>query len=97
MRRTLFAFPVDLLPAVMPSAAARVAAAERARFIRDCGRAGAAADGAAWLERAREDVEAALARSTEALSTAQLRKTRSSHGESNGRFFRSARSTAWAC
>ncbi|MEU2380169.1 winged helix DNA-binding domain-containing protein [Streptomyces misionensis] len=74
MRRTLFAFPRDLLPAVMSSAAARVAAAERARMIRDLERAGAATDGVAWLEKARADVEAALARSPSALSAAQLRK-----------------------
>ncbi|MFI1019366.1 winged helix DNA-binding domain-containing protein [Streptomyces olivaceus] len=74
MRRTLFTFPRDLLPAALSSAAARVATAERARLIRDFERAGAAADAAAWLEQAREDVEAALARSPTALSTAQLRK-----------------------
>ncbi|MEU8709633.1 winged helix DNA-binding domain-containing protein [Streptomyces sp. NPDC048565] len=74
MRRTLFTFPRDLLPAVMSSAAARVAATERTRMIRDLIRAGVAADGAAWLERAREEVEAALTQSPSALSAAQLRK-----------------------
>ena len=35
MRRTLFVFPRELLPAVWPSASARVAATERARITRD--------------------------------------------------------------
>uniref|UniRef100_A0AAU3GRH2 Winged helix DNA-binding domain-containing protein n=1 Tax=Streptomyces sp. NBC_01401 TaxID=2903854 RepID=A0AAU3GRH2_9ACTN len=74
MRRTLFAFPRDLLPAVMSSAAARVASSERTRMVRDLVRTGVAADGEAWLDRARDEVEAALAQSPSALSAAQLRK-----------------------
>src|SRR5690349_11164286 len=46
MRRTLFVFPRDLLPAVWPSASARVAAIEQARMTRDVVKAGMAAD---WL------------------------------------------------
>ncbi|MCT7657997.1 winged helix DNA-binding domain-containing protein [Mycobacterium deserti] len=61
MRRTLFAFPRDLLPAVWSSASARVADIERTRIIRGVERAGLAADGQAWLQRARTDVLAALA------------------------------------
>src|SRR3954447_4999787 len=61
MRRTLFVFPRDLLPAVWPSASARVAASERARIARDAVRAGLAADGNDWLDRARAEVLAALA------------------------------------
>ena len=57
MRRTLFVFPRDLLPAVWPSASARVAATERARMTRDVVRAG---QDAGWLDRARAGVLAAL-------------------------------------
>jgi len=49
MRRTLFVFPRDLLPASWGSASARVAGTERA------------ADGQAWLDRARAEVLAVLA------------------------------------
>ncbi|RLK58951.1 winged helix DNA-binding domain-containing protein [Actinokineospora cianjurensis] len=61
MRRTLFVFPRDLLPAVWPSASARVAGAERARMAKDVVRAGVAEDGDAWLDRARAEVLAVLA------------------------------------
>ena len=50
MRRTVFAFPRDLLPAVWGSAAARVAAQQRARLARDVEKAGIAADGPRWVE-----------------------------------------------
>lgn len=52
MRRTLFAFPRDLLPAAWGSASARVAATEAARLARDLERSGVAADGPAWLRQA---------------------------------------------
>src|SRR5690606_15916067 len=52
MRRTLFAFPRDLLPAALGSAAARVAAEQRRVITRDVERHGVAADGTAWLEAA---------------------------------------------
>lgn len=52
MRRTLFACPRDLLPAVWGSASARVADAEQRRICAAIERAGLADDGAAWLERA---------------------------------------------
>ncbi|MBN9175784.1 MAG: AlkZ family DNA glycosylase [Microbacterium sp.] len=73
MRRTLFAFPQDLISAVLPSAAARVATAERAGTIRDIERAGIAPGGAAWLDAARRDVVTAL-EAHGALSTAELRR-----------------------
>lgn len=44
MRRTLFAFPRELIPAVLPSSAARVATTERTRMARDLVRAGIADD-----------------------------------------------------
>ncbi|SDU95110.1 Winged helix DNA-binding domain-containing protein [Microlunatus sagamiharensis] len=52
MRRTLFAFPVDLLPAVRGSAAARVAAQQHGLLARSVVTAGLATDGDAWVERA---------------------------------------------
>lgn len=52
MRRTLFAFPRDLLPAVWGSAAARVAAQQRRLIAKDVERFGIARDGGRWLDRA---------------------------------------------
>src|SRR6478736_4424342 len=52
MRRTLFTFPRDLLPAAWSSASARVANTERARMAKDVVKAGLGADGDAWLDRA---------------------------------------------
>lgn len=49
MRRTLFVFPRDLLPAVWGSASARVAETERRKIGRDVVAAGLADDGDAWL------------------------------------------------
>jgi len=72
MRRTLFAFPRDLIPAVLPSSAARVATAERKRMARDLVRAGITDDGDAWLSRAASQVVEALDE-TRALSAAQIR------------------------
>jgi hypothetical protein len=60
MRRTLFVFPRDLLPAVWPSASARVAASERARMAKDLVKAGITADGGGWLDAARGEVLAVL-------------------------------------
>jgi len=74
MRRTLFVFPRDLLPAGLASASARVAAAERARIARDAVRAGVAADGDGWLDRARAEVLAVLADAPGGRSTAEIRR-----------------------
>lgn len=49
MRRTVFVFARDLLPAVWGSAAARVAAQQRGQLARDVVKAGIAADGEAWV------------------------------------------------
>jgi hypothetical protein len=49
MRRTVFAFPRDLLPAVRGSAAARVATQIGARLAKEVEAHGIAADGAAWV------------------------------------------------
>lgn len=73
MRRTVFAVPVDLLPAVRGSAAARVARQQADLLARTVVAAGLAADGTAWVEQACEQV---LAQLTEApATTRQLRET----------------------
>ncbi|WP_029136361.1 winged helix DNA-binding domain-containing protein [Nakamurella lactea] len=51
MRRTVFAFPRDLLPAVWGSASARVASTERERLARDVEKSGIARDGRRWVTR----------------------------------------------
>ncbi|MGZ5399303.1 MAG: winged helix DNA-binding domain-containing protein [Nocardioides sp.] len=56
MRRTLFAFPRDLLPAVWGSASARVAETERRKIGKDLVTAGLTGDGDAWLDAARSGV-----------------------------------------
>ena len=71
MRRTLFVFPRDLLPAAWGSASARVAASERTRVARLVSGAGIAADGNAWLDAAREATLARLADGP--ATTAELR------------------------
>jgi hypothetical protein len=50
MRRTVFAFPRDLLPAVWGSAAARVAGQQRRQVAQEVERTGIADDGAAWTD-----------------------------------------------
>jgi hypothetical protein len=60
MRRTVFAFPRDLLPAVWGSAAARVAAQQRAQLARDVVKSGATTDGPAWVEATTSAVLATL-------------------------------------
>ena len=52
MRRTLFAFPRELLPAVWGSASARVAGQQRRLIATDAQRHGIADDGERWLELA---------------------------------------------
>jgi hypothetical protein len=51
MRRTVFAFPADLLPAVWGSAAARVAAQLSARLAKEVESNAIAKDGARWVTR----------------------------------------------
>lgn len=73
MRRTLFVFPRDLLPAAWGSASARVATALRARLIKEVEQGGIAADGGAWLDAACAAVLARLADGSE-ISAQQLRE-----------------------
>jgi hypothetical protein len=61
MRRTLFVFPRDLLPAAWGSVSARVADMLAARMVKEVENAGLADDGAAWLEEARAAVLEVLA------------------------------------
>jgi len=76
MRRTLFVFPRDLLPAVWPSASARVAGIERAQMSKDAVKAGLAADGDDWLDRARAAVLAVLADAPDGRSARAVRQRR---------------------
>ena len=72
MRRTLFAVPRDLLPAVLGVAIARVAPEQRRLIARDAERHGIAEDGQAWLESAGAAVVERLT-GAGPLSAAQLR------------------------
>lgn len=65
MRRTLFVFSRDLLPAAWGSASARVAAQLGPRLAKEAEQGGLADDGAAWLEAARAAVVARLADGSE--------------------------------
>jgi hypothetical protein len=73
MRRTLFAFPRGLLPAVWGSASARVAETERKKIGKDVVAAGVTADGDAWLAEVRAQVLALLTGS-DALSSRAIRE-----------------------
>lgn len=73
MRRTLFVFPRDLLPAAWGSASERVAGAEGRRIAKDVEKAGIAPDGEAWLVAARARVLAHLDDHPDGIATADLR------------------------
>ncbi len=72
MRRTLFAFPRALLPAVLASSSARVAATERARHAGMLEKAGHSTDGAAWFASAEAATLAVLSDGV-ARSAAEIR------------------------
>lgn len=72
MRRTLFTFPRELLPAAWGSAARRVAGQQRALMVKDLV-AGGVADPDAWLATAEADVLGLLADGT-ARTTAEVRE-----------------------
>lgn len=74
MRRTVFAFPADQLPAVWGSAAARVATQQRGQLARDVVKGGIAADGPAWVEEQTAAVHDLL-RERGPMTTMQLRAT----------------------
>ena len=73
MRRTLFAFPRDLLPAVWGSASARVAAQLSTRFAKEIEGAGIAKRGDLWINRTFKAVLQSLAEDGPA-TTSQLRE-----------------------
>ncbi|MEV5002623.1 winged helix DNA-binding domain-containing protein [Nocardioides sp. LML1-1-1.1] len=76
MRRTLFAFPRDLLPAAWGSASLRVARQQRAQLAKNVAAAGLAEGEAAveeWIEAAAEAVLAVLADGT-ARTTREVRE-----------------------
>lgn len=61
MRRTVFTFPVELLPAVWASAAARVASQQVAQLARDLEKGGLTDDGIGWIEQRRAEILGVLA------------------------------------
>jgi hypothetical protein len=73
MRRTLFVFPRDLLPAAWGSISARVATTLRTRLAKEVVAAGLADDGDAWLDAASSATLARLVDGDE-LSAQQLRE-----------------------
>lgn len=73
MRRTLFAFPRDLLPAALGVAASRVAPEQRRLVSRDAQKHGIADDGEDWLEAAGDAVLTRLSGS-EPMTARQLRE-----------------------
>lgn len=74
MRRTLFVFPRELLPAAWGSASARVAASERAGLVKGAVTSGLAPDGEAWVEQRRAEILAATATSPGGLTAAEVRE-----------------------
>ena len=74
MRRTLFVFPRELLPAAWGSASARVAGFERVRMSKDVVKAGLAEDGDDWLDRARAGVLAVLTDAPEGMPAIKVRQ-----------------------
>ncbi|WP_030485288.1 winged helix DNA-binding domain-containing protein [Nocardioides aequoreus] len=73
MRRTLFAFPRGLLPAVWGSASRRVAVQQRTRLAKEVVQLGIAADADAWLRRVDAQVLASL-RDDGPATTVELRR-----------------------
>ena len=74
MRRTLFVFPRDLLPAAVSSPSARVAQQEAAKLIKDLERSQITDDGASWMTTASDAVLRRLAGGAE-LGAMELRKS----------------------
>ncbi len=73
MRRTLFVFPRDLLPAAWGSASARVAELEGRKIRKDVVAAGWTTDPDAWLHEAGDAVLALMDGSDDGLGTADVR------------------------
>ena len=73
MRRTLFVFPRDMLPAAWGSASVRVAASELKRMAQDVEKAGIAPDGTCWVHDSRAAVLAEIARHGDGLTALEIR------------------------
>jgi hypothetical protein len=73
MRRTLFVFPIELLPAALSSSSARVARQEYGKLVKDLEGSSVTDDGARWLASAREAVLLRLEGGAE-LSAKELRE-----------------------
>lgn len=73
MRRTLCAFPRDLLAATWASASVRVAHAEAARIAKGVVTAGVTRDGHRWLRQVRSQVLAAFAKHADGVVAQRLR------------------------
>lgn len=73
MRRTLFAFPADLVPAALGSASVRVASQHARRAAKAIAASDIAADGEAWFANACDDVYYAI-HPGEQVTIAQLRQ-----------------------
>nr|WP_246308968.1 winged helix DNA-binding domain-containing protein [Kineosphaera limosa] len=73
MRRTLWAVPRDLLPALWGSASARVAEVEFRRLVKEVEKNEIARDGTTWLTTALDAVEGHLS-GREAMGTRQIRE-----------------------
>ncbi len=69
MRRTLFVFPREVLPAAQAGASGRVADVERRRLIADVEKAGLHRDGERWLAAAEKEVLELLSDGREATSS----------------------------
>lgn len=74
MRRTLFVFPRDLLPAAWGSASARVASSEQRRITKSVIESGLASNGERWLQEVRARVLTAFAEHPDGLSAQELSK-----------------------
>ena len=74
MRRTLFVFPRDLLPAAVSGPSARVARQQHDRLVTDLERGQVTGDGTSWLATAREAVLRRMAGGAE-LGARELRES----------------------
>ena len=100
MRRTLFAFPRDLVPAALGSSSDRVAAALSSRISRTIAENGLASDGDAWLDEACRAVEDVVS-DAGALSNAEIRsKVPMVRGQVNvgtGKWGQAVQVSPWVC
>ncbi len=100
MRRTLFAFPRDLVPAALGSSSDRVAAALSSRISRTIATNGLATDGDAWLDEACRAVEDAVSHAG-ALSNAEIRSqvpmVRGQVNVGTGKWGQAVQVSPWVC